>query len=172
MKHESSSCARSIAILLALMATLFAFASSQDAPTPLTDGEFTAVIESDDTTQWLKIQVMTDDQAKLLGKKHGIEVIMGFSSDPVHCYYLSNLRSLNTVQAKALSKTKASLCLNGLKDIPVEAAKELVRYRGEYVSLMWYNQRLKQDRAVVAIGGIVALNGLDSLSDEAATSLR
>lgn len=165
MEHCRKRNAGLMAVLLVLLATLSASAFAQDAPNPLTDDEFALVIESSDTTMWLKIQVMTDDQAKLLSKKRGIELTLGFASDPVYCFYLNNLRSLNAVQAKALAKTKSSLCLNGLKELPVESAKELVRYSGEYVP------RLKGSQLMASIGGIVALNGLESLSDDLAKSL-
>ncbi len=165
MEHSKKSNAGLMAMLLVLLATLSASAVAQDAPIPLTDDEFALAIESNDTIMWLKIQVMTDDQAKLLSKKRGIELILGFASDPVYCFYLNNLRSLNAVQAKALAKTKSSLCLNGLKQLPAESAKELVRYSGEYVP------RLKSGQQMASIGGIIALNGLESLNDDLARSL-
>lgn len=171
MREVFSSAVTSAAIVVVLFLFTPGAIHSQGTPVALPDEEFIAAIESGDTTQWLKIQVMTDEQAKLLTKKRGIEVVLGFASDPVYCLYLNNLKTLNPTQAKALAKCKTSLCLDGLKDLPAEISKELVRYNGEYVPRLWYAQSLKGGQLLAWIGGVVTLNGLDSLSDETAKNL-
>ena len=160
-----------LSILVILAVHSPAIAQNENVlPQPLSDEVFRALIHSKDTTDWVKIQMLTDAQAKTLSSEEGIFRKVGILRKAVPGVWFNGLVSLTDNQAATLSKLGGFLCLDGLTSLSDRQFKELCQHRDYYGSSEHAGSDIRRDAYLERVGGLLCLNGLTSISDEQSKS--
>jgi hypothetical protein len=165
--------------LIIMLSILFpCFTAAQDTVKPLPDDEFEKILSSGDTLQWLRIKVLTIDQAKTIVKSGGLidsidsrDTILKIKKGKM---WLNGLKKISENQAKILSKFKgAAVHLSGLDSLTDNQMKALCKFEAQDIK----NQRrnlskdLKQYGIIMKAKMRVFLDGLEHISDKQAKYL-
>jgi hypothetical protein len=139
-------------------------------PQPLSDEVFKALIHSKDTTDWVKIRMLTDTQAKSLSSEEGFYGKVGTLRKAHPGVWFNGLVSLTDNQAATLSKLGGFLCLDGLTSLSDRQFKELCQHRDGYGFAEHAGSGIRPEARFEPVGGLLCLNGLTSISDEQSKS--
>jgi len=147
-------------LIMLLMATVIAVA--QETPQPLSDEEFEMIVfHSGNPDEWLRIVVMTDEQAKWLVEPSGLMLQEA---------WLNGLTSISEKHAKILSGFKGNvLQLNGLDSLTDKQMKALCKLKPMSTRIEEFHKIVKKN--LVWSSAEVSLNGLTTVTDKQAEYL-
>jgi hypothetical protein len=160
--------ALSLAFLMPTIVQAQDSTKAAEIPKTLPTEEFQKIIQSTNPQDWMKIQAMTDEQVKGVMNSKVLVFRLGAVLEEWQGLWLNGLTYITDEQAKLMAKNEVNLSLDGLKTLTDEQAKSFSTYKGKFMPRAYQADQTYQRMFGMRAMGILSLNGIVSLSDEAA----